>query len=79
MLQQEQLTIHGALFTRNYSDAGFYILQEDTGIKYAEAVDPADNPLGHSYTETDELIDDEETTEDAAYAQAGRILLGEEA
>lgn len=63
------------LFTR--SDAGFMVLQTDTGIKYAEAWDPADNPLGHTYEETDEPIP-QETNETALYARAGRILLGDE-
>ena len=42
----------GVVLNRTYSDAGFYI--ERDGIRYAEAVDPAE--LNRQYTETDELI-----------------------
>ena len=46
----------GVVLNRTYSDEGFYIERE--GIRYAEAVDPAE--LGRTYTETDELIPVEE-------------------
>lgn len=46
----------GVVLNRTYSDAGFFI--ERDGIRYAEAVDPAE--LGRTYTETDELIPVEE-------------------
>lgn len=42
----------GVVLNRTYSDAGFYI--ERDGVRYSEAVDPAE--LGRTYTETDELI-----------------------
>jgi hypothetical protein len=44
----------GVVLNRTYSDAGFYILQNETGIKYSEAVDVEGAP--YTYTETDELI-----------------------
>ena len=50
----------GVVLNRTYSDAGFYI--ERDGIRYAEAVDPAE--LNRTYTETDELIPTEEETEE---------------
>lgn len=50
----------GVVLNRTYSDAGFYI--ERDGIRYAEAVDPAE--LGRTYTETDELIPVEEEMEE---------------
>lgn len=40
------------VLNRTYSDAGRYI--ERDGVRYSEAVDPAN--LGRTYTETDELI-----------------------
>lgn len=43
----------GVVLNRTYSDAGFYI--ERDGIRYAEAVDPAE--LNRRYTETDEPIE----------------------
>lgn len=46
----------GVVLNRTYSDEGFYIERE--GIRYAEAVDPAE--LGRTYTETDEPIPVEE-------------------
>lgn len=39
---------------RTYSDAGYKIRQDGTGIVYDEAIDPEDS--GRTYTETDELI-----------------------
>lgn len=47
----------GVVLNRTYSDEGFYIIQDGTGIKYAEAIDPAE--LGRTYTETDEPIEGE--------------------
>lgn len=40
---------------KHYSDAGFYILQNETGVKYSEAVDVY--PCRYTYTETNEPID----------------------
>ena len=42
----------GVVLNRTYSDAGCYI--ERDGVRYSEAVDPAD--LERTYTETNELI-----------------------
>ena len=49
-------------FVHTYSDAGFYILQTDTGIEYADAMDLKKYP--HEYEETDHLIEVEEETDD---------------
>ena len=43
----------GVVLNRTYSDAGFYI--ERDGIRYGDAVDPAE--LNRQYIETDELIE----------------------
>lgn len=43
----------GVVLNRTYSDTGFYI--ERDGVRYSEAVDPAE--LGRTYIETDELIE----------------------
>ena len=51
----------GVVLNRTYSDAGFYILQNETGIEYAEAVDVEGAP--YTYSETDKVIDTEEATE----------------
>ena len=55
---------------KHYSDAGFMLLQVETGIKYSGPIDVY--PCGYTYEETDELIDaesevinsDEATVED---------------
>ena len=59
----------GVILNRTYSDAGYYILQNETGIKYSEAVDVEDAP--YTYSETDELIpvEGDEATE-ADYLEA---------
>lgn len=46
----------GVNLYRNYSDEGFYIIQDQTGAKYAEAIDVEDAP--YTYTETDEPIEE---------------------
>lgn len=40
---------------RHYSDQGFMLLQNETGIKYSDPVDVA--PCRYTYTETDEPVD----------------------
>lgn len=52
MIVTEQLTINDKPFTKNYSDSGYYI--ERDGVRYSEAIDPADIP--REYIETDEPI-----------------------
>ena len=56
MIITETITINGKQFTKNYSDAGFYIQKVGTNEIYSEAVDPIDS--GRTYIETDKLIDD---------------------
>lgn len=43
---------------KHYSDAGLYILQNETGIEYSEAVDVI--PCRYTYTETNKAIEKEE-------------------
>lgn len=47
---------------RHYSDAGFMLLQNETGMKYADPIDVV--PCRHTYTETDEQIEVEENIEE---------------
>ena len=70
MIKIEKLTINGRELTRTYSDSG-YLIERD-GVRYAEAIDPAE--LGRTYVETDELA--EITDETAAKATAYDILTG---
>ena len=46
----------------HYSDAGFRILQNETGIIYDDAVDVM--PCKYTYSETEELIEVEELIEE---------------
>ena len=70
MIKTENLTINGKAFVRTYSDSGYLI--ERNGIRYGEAIDPAE--FGRTYTETDELS--EPMTETEEKAQAYDILMG---
>lgn len=51
----------GVILNRTFSDEGFFILQNETGIEYSEAVDVEDAP--YTYSETDKLIPVEEEEE----------------
>lgn len=68
MIVTENLTINGRAFVRTFSNAGYMV--ERDGVRYSEAIDPADS--GRRYTETDELIE----VDDSEYAAAGKILMG---
>lgn len=46
---------------KHYSDAGFMLLQVETGAKYSDPIDVV--PCRYTYEETDELIDSEENEE----------------
>lgn len=45
----------GVNLYRNYSDTGFYIRQNETGVEYAKAIDVEGAPF--TYTETDKPIE----------------------
>lgn len=53
MIKQETITINGRTLIKTYSDNNKYIIQNETGIKYEEAVDI---PNKHTYTESNEDI-----------------------
>lgn len=46
---------------KHYSDAGFMLLQVETGAKYSDPIDIF--PCPYTYEETDELIEKEEEEE----------------
>ena len=52
----------GVNLYRAYSDNGFYILQNETGAEYDEAIDVEDAP--YTYTETDRLPNETNETND---------------
>ena len=60
MLKQETLNVNGRELIKTYSDAGKYIIQNETGLKYVEAVDI---PYKYTYTESNEEIPKEEETD----------------
>lgn len=63
----------GVVLNRTFSDAGYMI--ERDGIRYSEAVDPAE--LNRQYTETDEPIEAvEDLSKVEEKAKAYDILMG---
>lgn len=58
----------GVVLNRTYSDGGFYIFQNETNIKYSEAVDVEGAP--YTYSETDELIEVEGEATEQDYLNA---------
>lgn len=48
----------GVRLFRSYSDEGYTLIQNETGIEYSEAIDVEDAP--YTYTETENKIESEE-------------------
>jgi hypothetical protein len=63
----------GVVLNRTYSDSGYMV--ERDGIRYSEAIDPAE--FNRQYTETDEPIEVEDMTETEMKASAYDILVGD--
>lgn len=57
MIKQETIIINGRTLVKTYSDSNKYIVQNETGVKYSEAVDI---PNRYTYTESNEDIEIEE-------------------
>ena len=57
---------------RTYSDAGFLIRQDGTGILYGEAIDPV--YMNRTYTETDIPVESDEEDSDQGTSEAEEIL-----
>lgn len=72
MIVTETLTINNKPFVKTYSDSGYMIERE--GVRYAEAIDPAE--FNRQYVETDEMIDYVDMTETEMKAHAYDILTG---
>jgi hypothetical protein len=73
MIQIEYLN-DGTLI-KHYSDEGFLLLQNETGIKYLDPIDVV--PCPYTYTETDELAeseDNEDITGDEFLAMVQEVL-----
>lgn len=71
MIKTESMTINGKDFIRTYSDSGYMV--ERDGVRYGEAIDPAEQ--NRQYTETDEPIESD-MTEVEEKASAYDILMG---
>ena len=74
MIITENVTINGRQFVKNYSNAGMYIRQEQTGAVYSEAIDVENATF--TYVETDIPIEVEELTEAEQKAAAWDELTG---
>ena len=77
MIQTEKFIINDREFKKTYSDEDFYILQEQTGIEYAEAIDIL--TANYTYIETNKPIEreeEEEKTDIEQKAEAWDILTG---
>lgn len=57
MIKQEKIIISGKELIKTYSDSNKFIIQNETGAKYIEAVDI---PYKYTYTESEEEIPKEE-------------------
>lgn len=62
MIVQEYTEGYGGRLIHTYSDTGHRIVQTETGIVYDTADDIT--PCPYTYTESDELVRDEEATID---------------
>lgn len=71
MIKTENLTINGKAFIRTCSDSGYMVERE--GVRYSEAIDPAE--LGRTYTETGIPVDPR-LSETEEKAKAYDILMG---
>lgn len=67
MIRTETFYIDDREFTRNYSDAGRYVVRD--GVSYEEACDPAE--FGRTYTEGDII-----PIVNSEFETIGRILMG---
>lgn len=74
MIKYEYL--NDATLVRHYSDAGFMLLQNETGILYSDPIDAV--PCQYTYTETEEKIEVEEAHRDEIKEKAAAydILTG---
>lgn len=72
MIKVEEMKINGKSFVKTYSDAGMMI--ERDGVRYSEAIDPAE--FDRRYTETDEPIEsiDEEIPGDEFLSMMEGVL-----
>lgn len=53
MIKQETIVVNGRTLVKTYSDNKKYIIQNETGLKYTEAVDI---PNKYTYVESEEDV-----------------------
>lgn len=72
MIQTEYLN-DGTLI-KHYSDEGYMLLQNETGIEYVDPIDSV--PCKYTYTETDKLVDndDEDITPEEFLSMVEEVL-----
>lgn len=70
MIVTENIIIDSKAFIKTYSNSGYMV--ERDGVRYSEAIDPTES--NRQYTETDELVEAIDETEEKALAYD--ILMG---
>ena len=73
MIKQEKIIVNGKELIKTYSDSNKYIIQNETGAKYIEAVDI---PYKYTYIESEEEIPKEPIAEEVENAGELRTLFG---
>ena len=71
--EEYKIRADGVKLFRTYSDAGKYVVQNETGIAYSEAIDVENAP--YTYTEGDDIPVDENTVL-SEKAAAYDVLMG---
>lgn len=70
MIKTEFVEINGRNLVKSYSDKGFKIMQNETGIVYDSAIDVENAPF--TYTETDTPTGENDIPNEEAY----NIIMG---
>ena len=65
--------LNDGTLVKHYSDAGFLLLQNETGVKYSDPIDVV--PCIYTYTETDEPIEIEEDIVDEEATSGDEVIL----
>lgn len=66
MIKQETIVINGRTLIKTYSDSNKFVIQNETGIKYTEAVDV---PNKYTYKESEEDVDTKKELENITLEQ----------
>ena len=64
--------LNNGTLIKHYSDKGYLLLQNETGMKYSDPVDIV--PCPYTYTETEELDETEEFTGDEFMKMVEEVL-----